>query len=85
LRIAATHGWRLQKPLDFARSVIPRCSALRAPARDRNSQPSPGIAAIDGLHLTIAYALEIRTSLDETHPVPSGQDSNWHNGYFIAV
>jgi hypothetical protein len=35
------------------------------------------------------HAIEIRTTLDDTHPGDSGlprdQASDWHNGYFISV
>jgi hypothetical protein len=34
---------------------------------------------------TIQCAIEIRTSLDNSHPEIFGRDSDWHNGYFIAV
>ena len=33
----------------------------------------------------IEAALEVRTSLDDSHPVVAMEQSEWHNGYFIAV
>ncbi len=33
----------------------------------------------------IECSIEIRTSLDESHPEIWGRNSDWHNGYFIAV
>lgn len=41
-------------------------------------------AAIRDLGLTVVDQIEIRTTLDDTHPVHSGPRSEWHNGYFIA-
>ncbi len=41
--------------------------------------------AIERCGLEIRYAAEIRTSLDDTHPVLVGKYSDWHNGYFISV
>lgn len=35
--------------------------------------------------LDIGYFAEIRTTLDGSHPNLAGPDSDWHNGYFIAV
>ncbi len=35
--------------------------------------------------LTMLYGAEIRTTLDNTHPAHAFRDSDWHNGYFIAV
>ena len=43
------------------------------------------LRAIERCGLTVRYAAEIRTSLDENHPVLTGKYSDWHNGYFIAV
>jgi len=34
---------------------------------------------------TIVAKIEIRTSFDEVHPTLANQNSDWHNGYFIAV
>jgi hypothetical protein len=42
-------------------------------------------AAIESVGVTVLYSLEIRSSLDDSHPTPSRQDSDWHNGYCIAV
>jgi hypothetical protein len=33
----------------------------------------------------IQCSIEIQTSLDNSHPQIWGSDSDWHNGYFIAV
>lgn len=35
--------------------------------------------------LEIAYAAEIRTSMDNSHGEPRFKESDWHNGYFISV
>ena len=41
--------------------------------------------AIKNSGLEISYMTEIRTTSDNTHPDKHGKDSDWHNGYFIAV
>ena len=41
--------------------------------------------AIAQLDLSLLYSLEIRSSLDNSHPEVAFQHSDWHNGYFIAV
>jgi hypothetical protein len=41
--------------------------------------------AIAETGLKIDYGLEIKTTLDDSHPEVHGKDSAWHNGYFIAV
>jgi hypothetical protein len=41
--------------------------------------------AISDLGLGIELMCEIRTTLDNTHPLSQGAESDWHNGYFIAV
>ena len=33
----------------------------------------------------VISSIEIRTTEDDSHPQLSGKNSNWHNGYFIAV
>lgn len=43
------------------------------------------LTAIAKAGLDIEYALEIRSTLDNSHPEPARQHSDWHNGYFIAV
>lgn len=43
------------------------------------------IRAIDKAGVKIEYSLEIRTTLNDTHALPSNQHSDWHNGYFIGV
>jgi hypothetical protein len=39
------------------------------------------------LNLKVLYSLDIRTTSDDSHPVTenSMQNSDWHNGYYIAV
>jgi hypothetical protein len=41
--------------------------------------------AIRDTGLRVSYEIEIRTSLDETHPEVRMEKSDWHNGYYIAV
>jgi hypothetical protein len=41
--------------------------------------------AIARVKLSILYGLEIRSTLDNSHPPVHGRHSDWHNGYFIAV
>lgn len=41
--------------------------------------------ALAELGAEIKYAIEIRTTLDGTHPPIYGRDSDWHDGYFISV
>jgi hypothetical protein len=43
------------------------------------------LRAIERCGLTVRFAAEIRTSLDDVHPILTGKYSDWHNGYFIAV
>lgn len=43
------------------------------------------LAAIDRLGLEVTYSAEIRTTDDDSHPQIAGADSDWHNGYYIAV
>jgi len=40
--------------------------------------------ALDYLKSTIIASMEIRTTLDNSHPGTSCQNSDWHNGYFIS-
>lgn len=42
-------------------------------------------AAIAAVGLHVLYAFEIRTTQDNNHAAVSQQESDWHNGYFIAV
>lgn len=42
-------------------------------------------AAIRDIGLSVVYAAEIRTTLDESHPENAFGDSDWHNGYYISV
>ncbi len=41
--------------------------------------------AIRDAGYSIASSIEIRTTQDNTHPPVFGKNSDWHNGYFIAV
>jgi hypothetical protein len=41
--------------------------------------------AINDSQLRISYALEVRTSFDNTVPAFSGGHSDWHNGTYVAV
>jgi hypothetical protein len=41
--------------------------------------------AIRDARYTIASSIEIRTTQDNSHPPVAGKNSDWHNGYFIAV
>ena len=34
---------------------------------------------------TISFAIEVRTTEDNEHPVEGGRDTDWHNGCFLAV
>jgi hypothetical protein len=46
-------------------------------------------ATIDALTksgLRIIYGIEVRTTQDESHPtLATGENSDWHNGYFLAA
>ncbi|MBV8457730.1 MAG: class I SAM-dependent methyltransferase [Acetobacteraceae bacterium] len=45
-------------------------------------------SAIERLGLEIVYAIEVRTTTNDSHPPHCGFDAketDWHNGYFIAV
>jgi hypothetical protein len=43
--------------------------------------------AIRSLNLSTLFQVEIRTTLDDSHPprARARQESDWHNGYFVAV
>ena len=41
--------------------------------------------AISEIDLRVDYALEIRTTVDSSHPEVHSELSDWHNGYFISV
>lgn len=43
--------------------------------------------AMQDAGITPVFSIEVRTSLDGSHPPAemSGQNSDWHNGYFICV
>jgi len=43
------------------------------------------LQAISDVGVEMDYALEIRTTLDESHPEIAGEKSDWHNGYLISV
>ena len=45
-------------------------------------------SAIERLGLEVVFAIEVRTTADDTHPPHCGFEAkatDWHNGYFIAV
>lgn len=42
-------------------------------------------AAIRDTGLSVVYAAEIRTTLNDSHPQNAFGDSDWHNGYYISV
>lgn len=42
-------------------------------------------AAIRKCNLGVSFAAEVRSTVDNTQPEVNGRDSDWHNGYFIAV
>jgi hypothetical protein len=50
-----------------------------------NSVREGTLQGITEAALQLDHVVEIRTSLDDTHAVPSGPASDWHNGYFIAA
>ncbi|MFM7318179.1 MAG: class I SAM-dependent methyltransferase [bacterium] len=41
--------------------------------------------AIQAFGLNVSCAIKIRTTHDDSHPVIQCQNSDWHNGYYIAV
>jgi hypothetical protein len=41
--------------------------------------------ALEALHIEVLHSLEVRTSIDDTHPEVAFQQSDWHNGYFIGT
>jgi hypothetical protein len=41
--------------------------------------------AIRDAQFSVASAIEVRTTQDNTHASNKGKSSDWHNGYFIAV
>lgn len=42
-------------------------------------------AAIGKCGLEVVFAAEVRTTLDNTHPLVAFKQSDWHNGYLISV
>jgi hypothetical protein len=50
-----------------------------------NSVRKGTMDAISNLNSTILASIVIRTTDNESHPQISGQNSDWHNGYFIGV
>ena len=42
-------------------------------------------AAIQKCNLNVLFSAEIRSTLNNSHPAVAGKDSDWHNGYYIAV
>jgi len=50
--------------------------------------PEPRAGSLSALRsrgLELVYAIEIRTTQNETHPPIQMQYSDWHNGYYFAV
>jgi hypothetical protein len=43
------------------------------------------LRALAGSRCRLECSIEVRTTLDGSHPSLSGKQSDWHNGYFIAV
>jgi len=43
------------------------------------------LSALSSRGLEVLYAIEIRTSQDDTHPSIKMQYSDWHNGYYLAA
>jgi hypothetical protein len=41
--------------------------------------------AVSNLGLTVLYSITIRTTDDGSHAAPAFENSDWHNGYFIAL
>jgi len=41
--------------------------------------------AVRDLGLEVLHAIEVRTTMDDSHPVIARQHSDWHNGYWLAV
>ncbi|MES2883890.1 MAG: hypothetical protein V4709_03745 [Pseudomonadota bacterium] len=41
--------------------------------------------AVRDLGLTVQQGIEVRTTLDDSHPECARQHSDWHNGYWLAV
>lgn len=54
---------------------------------DWNWEPvrSGTVSAIRRNGINVICSIEIRTTQDGSHPAVSQQESDWHNGYFIAV
>ncbi len=43
------------------------------------------LKAILDAKLSILSSIEVRTSFSNVHPRIQGKESDWHNGYYIAV
>jgi hypothetical protein len=43
------------------------------------------LSALAASRCQLECSIELRTTLDGSHPSHSGKQSDWHNGYFIAV
>jgi hypothetical protein len=41
--------------------------------------------AMQANRISPLYSIEIRSTLDDSHPVNAFESSDWHNGYFICV
>ncbi len=45
-----------------------------------------GLRALADTHASVICSIEIRTTQTDTHPrLEAFQNSEWHNGYFLAV
>lgn len=42
------------------------------------------LAAIEQSKFNVDYSIQVRTSLDGVHAEPRGEQSEWHNGYFLC-
>jgi hypothetical protein len=43
------------------------------------------MAGLEGAKCKVIASIQIRTTMDESHPKWHSQKSYWHNGYFIAA
>jgi hypothetical protein len=43
------------------------------------------LTSLQVLNMSVLFSLEIRTTLDNSHPKVAFTESDWHNGYLIAI
>ena len=43
------------------------------------------LRALRDLKCRLVYGIELRTTLDNSHPEVKSERSDWHNGYFVSV